>query len=87
MCSAIYAEGAPADAAELAPRLLIQLQARWGGMDIYIPALDTRSCRDAAIRKMFNGQNLDLVCRQFGVSPTTVYRVVAKGRSTSGSDT
>lgn len=51
-----------------------------GGADYYLPACHpaTRAERDARIRHEFNGQNLAHICRKYGVSRTTVYRVVRR---------
>lgn len=49
------------------------------GMEHYWPARYadlTKEERDAAIRKEFNGQNLAMVCKKYGVSHMTVYRAV-----------
>lgn len=45
--------------------------------ELYVPAPD-KARRNAAIRSMFNGQNLDEVCRAFSVSKTTVYRACSR---------
>lgn len=76
MCAAVYAECPPGSAAELAPLLFKHMQIAWGGSDVYLPAFDPRPTRNSAIRAAFNGRNLAQVCRQFEVSPTTVYRIV-----------
>lgn len=76
MCEAVYAECTPSSAAELAPVLFKHLQLAWGGSEVYVPVFNQRPTRDAAIRAAFNGRNLVQVCQQFGVTPTTVYRVV-----------
>ncbi|MEM1191551.1 MAG: Mor transcription activator family protein [Pseudomonadota bacterium] len=35
--------------------------------------------RDAAIRDLFTGRNLREICREFEVSPATVYRAIGRG--------
>lgn len=51
-----------------------------GGDDYYIPAVHsaTRKARNERIRSEFNGRNLAYVCRKYGVSARTVYRVVRR---------
>lgn len=79
VCEQVFAERAPHSAADCAVRLGDGLRQLWGSRDVYIPASDTAT-RDRNIRRTFNGKNLIQVCHQFGVSPTTVYRVCG-GRS------
>ena len=46
-----------------------------GGGSLYIPKEDKES-RDAKIRARFNGVNHDELCRVFGVSKRTLYRII-----------
>lgn len=62
-------------ASPLAAAFLRGLCERMGGREVYIPS-ENRAERNAAIRNLFNGTNIDKVCQQFGVSRATVYRVV-----------
>ena len=50
---------------------------RHGARRIYVPAMD-KSVRDAAIRAKFNGQNAAECCREFGISRTSLYRIVGR---------
>ena len=61
-------------ASVLAQIVVNGLRHRVGGASIYVLA-PSRSKRNAAIRKKFNGANLKEVCREFGVGKTTVYRL------------
>lgn len=51
-----------------------------GGTEYYLPSCSpaTRAERNCRIRAEFNGQNLRYVCRKYGVSRATVYRVVKR---------
>lgn len=60
-------------AALFAEAILCGLRERMGGREVYLPAPD-RSKRNAEIRRMFNGRNMDEVCKAFAVSRDTVYR-------------
>lgn len=62
----------------LAEAITRGLRARVGGQDIYIPAPDKRE-RDAAIRREFNGRNLEFVCRRYGISKSRLYEIVGGG--------
>jgi Mor family transcriptional regulator len=44
---------------------------------VYIPKSD-KSQRNEQIRRLFNGVNHDAVCREFGISRATLYRVVGQ---------
>lgn len=64
-------------AERFADSLLGIMRKRNGGREIYIPAPDN-SERDAAIKREFNGRNLEEVMRRYGVSRSTVYRACSK---------
>jgi Mor family transcriptional regulator len=64
-------------ASSLGAAILERLQTRWGGDRIYVPQVD-RPARDAAIREAFTGRNHDEVCRQFGISRRTLYRILTQ---------
>lgn len=72
----------PAAAADLA-RAIARAAAKLGhaGSEYYLPALHsmTRTERNDAIRREFNGRNLADVCRKYGVHRATVYRIVRRG--------
>jgi Mor family transcriptional regulator len=61
----------------LAQALVRGLRQRIGGAEIWIPA-PSKSERNAAIRREFDGTNLDQVMSRHNVSKATVYR--ASGR-------
>lgn len=58
-----------------------------GGRELWIPAPD-KSERNAAIRREFNGTNLNEVCARHGISRTSLYRIIGgaqpKGRGGPG---
>lgn len=60
-------------AAQVAEAILRGLRRRRGGEEVYIPAED-RSARDDAIRRAYNGRNMEEVMARYGVSRATVYR-------------
>lgn len=67
-------------ASELSDEILSRLMTRWGGDRLHVPACD-RAARDEAIRADFDGRNHDAVCRRYGISQATLYRVIGqKGR-------
>ena len=49
-----------------------------GGHEVYLPKRRPWIDRDNAIRREFNGQNIDVVCEKFQVSARTVYRKLRK---------
>ena len=51
------------------------------GTEYYLPALHTltRTQRNEAIRREFNGQNLREVMKKYGVHKSTIYRAVRRG--------
>lgn len=53
------------------------LRRRLGGRELYIPAPD-RSERDAAIRRDFNGSNVDELMRRHGISRARIYQIVGE---------
>lgn len=64
-------------ASSIAAEIVAGLRERRGGDDMYVPAPDKRA-RDAEIRRIFNGSNLEEVMRLFGVSQATVYRATGR---------
>jgi len=68
----------PRTAALIAALLVDALRQEHPGERPYIPAPD-KSARNAAIKSQFNGTNLEEVCREHGVSKTTVYRIAGGG--------
>lgn len=65
---------------EIADLILSGLRRRIGGRVVYVPAPDKKK-RNEGIRAAFNGNNLDEVCRIYGVCRSTVYRVCGKQRA------
>lgn len=59
----------------LADRIADNLFAMAGGREFYVPKVD-RKRRNAAIREAFNGQNMEELCRRYGVSKSQLYRIV-----------
>lgn len=64
-------------AADMAAAFLRGMCSRLGGKELWVPTED-KTARNEAIKSTFNGSNLDHVCRRFGVSKATVYRVVGE---------
>lgn len=64
-------------ATQIADALVRGLRKRLGGQDLYIPAED-RTERDAMIRKEFNGRNIDDMCKKFGLSKRSIYKIVER---------
>jgi len=64
-------------AGEMARKLVDRFRLRHGARRIYVPAMD-KTVRDAAIRSKFNGQNAAECCREFGISRTSLYRIVGR---------
>lgn len=62
-------------ASDVAAAILRGLSRVHGGSDLYIPAED-KSERNAAVRAAFNGRNHHEVMRQFGLSRSTLYRIL-----------
>lgn len=77
ICDAFGMEEALANC--LAEPITRGLRARVGGQEVYIPAPDKRA-RDEAIRREFNGRNLDEVCNRHGVSKSRLYEIVGGTR-------
>tara|TARA_R110002049_G_scaffold73666_25_gene190311 strand:+ start:34 stop:330 length:297 start_codon:yes stop_codon:yes gene_type:complete len=74
----------PAAAGALAEAILLNAsRLGLGGDDYYIPAMhaSARRVRNERIRAEFNGRNLTLICRRYGVSARTVYRVVRRNEA------
>jgi len=61
-------------AGAMAREIVEGLRARLGGDDIYVPAPDRRA-RNARIRALFNGRNVDELCGLFGLARSTVYLI------------
>jgi Mor family transcriptional regulator len=61
-------------ASAMAREIVEGLRARLGGDDIYVPAPDL-AARNARVRALFNGRNVDELCETFGLGRSTVYRI------------
>jgi len=66
-------------AREFAATLVDKLRANHAG-EVRIPVPDKQQ-RNKRIRRLFNGVNHDMVCREFGISKATLYRVVGQAKS------
>jgi len=64
-------------ASDVAAAFVRGLCALHGGRELYIPAED-KSERNAAVRAAFNGRNAEAVMREYGISRTTLYRIVGQ---------
>lgn len=60
-----------------AQALVRGLRRRLGGQELYIPS-PNRAERDAAIRREFNGENLEEICKKFGLGRTRIYEIVSR---------
>jgi len=74
--------GMPTDrAAEVSAQTADRLTREIGGRSVYIPRRPPwfdRIARDRAIMAAFDGRNVSELCRRFGVSRRTVYRLISK---------
>lgn len=69
----------PEDAAILTAAVAADLRNALGGSDVYIPLVDpmAKAQRDQAVRRAAAaGTPRDAVCRRFGISRSTYYRVI-----------
>lgn len=64
-------------ASRIAGLTLQRLQERRGGRTCYLPVVSKQD-RNEAIRRAFNGTNHAEICETYGVSRTTLYRVLPK---------
>jgi len=62
-------------AAQLAADIFAKIQHKRGGTQVFIPKLFSEE-RWQQIRQAFTGNNHAQVCRQFGISIATLYRVL-----------
>lgn len=51
-----------------------------GGGDFYLPVVHpaSRAERNERIRREFNGQNLNVICRRYGLTARQIYRIVRR---------
>ena len=64
------------DMAQLFSRALVRgLRKQLGGQEIYVPA-PSKDERDAAIRREFNGQNLEEMMAKYLLSKPRIYEIV-----------
>jgi Mor family transcriptional regulator len=64
-------------ASAMAYEIVEGMRARFGGDDVYVPAPDKQS-RNERVREMFNGRNLKELMQVFGLSRSTVYKIVGR---------
>jgi hypothetical protein len=62
-------------ARDFAHAMVTRIQANHAG-PAYIPQDKTQ--RNERIRRLFNGVNHDVVCAEFGISKSTLYRVIGR---------
>lgn len=61
----------------LAKEITHALFRRLGGRETYIPVPD-KSARNDRVRADFNGQNMREICAEHDISPSMVYKIIAK---------
>jgi len=66
-------------ARDFAKAMVDRIQNQYAG-PVYVPKPD-KNRRNERIRRMFNGVNHEFVCREFGISKATLYRVVGQAKS------
>ena len=66
------------EAADMAQSVEESLRRDYAGQRPYVPAV-TRAERNRQIRAAFDGRNGEAVCRQFGISKSTLRRIVGDG--------
>lgn len=64
-----------------AQALVRGLRRRLGGQELYIPS-PNRAERDAAIRREFNGTNIDALMKRHGIGRARVYQIVGRRAAT-----
>lgn len=65
-----------AEASDLAVLIMEGLRESMGGGDLYLPRID-REQRDQRIRSEFTGANHALICERYGISRSTLYRILS----------
>ncbi|MPS27570.1 MAG: hypothetical protein E2576_11055 [Alcaligenaceae bacterium] len=66
-------------AGEIAAAVIAGLSARYGGDRLYVPVL-RKEQRNAAILQAFDGTNRAEICRRFGISQSTLYKILKRRR-------
>ena len=66
----------PEYAADLMQLVVDGLREDFGGQQVYFPMIDKRK-RNQAIKKSFNGANHYEICRKYGISHSTLKRIIA----------
>lgn len=61
-------------ASAMAVEIVEGMRHRLGGARVYLPRPNIE-VRNEQIRRLFNGRNVQEICRRFGVTKSTVYRV------------
>lgn len=65
-------------ATQIAERVLRGLRRRRGGDELYVPKGSAGRARDEKVRSAYKGNNRDEVCRDFGISRSTFYSILAR---------
>lgn len=61
-------------ASSMADLIASELRRECGGRELYVPAIN-RDLRDTQIRREFNGQNIDEMCKRYQLSRSSIYRI------------
>jgi Mor family transcriptional regulator len=69
-------------AAEVADACVAQLRLDWGGQYLYVPMMSQAQLieRNKAIVARFNGLNAVELCREYGISLSTLKRIIVAAR-------
>lgn len=62
-------------AVQLCDTISRDVQRKHAGESIYIPKKSIKQ-RNQEIRQLFNGRNIDLICRKYRISRRRVYQIV-----------
>ena len=65
-------------AGDLSVAIIEKLMDTCGGGAVYLPKQD-KTLRNKLIKQRFNGNNRDQICTEFGISKSTLYRVLGEG--------
>lgn len=57
------------------------LMSEYGGSELYVPALTASVQKDEIGRAFASTGDVDFVCKKFGISRATLYRMLGKGSS------
>jgi len=73
--------GNKSEALELSIASVEVLRARFGGREMYMPKRDgfiSRTDRDSALLREWNGRNTSEICERYGISRRTLYAVSSR---------